>query len=78
MATTTRDDDICVWTISDIARRTGFSRNTIRYNMDLYESSRGAFGLAFIRATQSDRRRARKSMVLAWMQQMERAASHHE
>ena len=73
-----RDDDVCVWTISEISRNTGFSRNTIRAAMDLVEPSRGELGLAFMRPTPGEHRRARKSMVINWMESLERKASHHE
>ena len=74
----TQNDDVRCWSISEIARNTGFSRDLIREAMNLYENSRGVMGLPFMRATVSERRRARKSQVLEWMQRMERNAAHHE
>lgn len=74
--TLAENDDIVCWTISEIARRTGYCRDTIAAAMNLYENSKGAFGLPFMRATPGDRRRSRKSMVVEWMQRMERSAAH--
>jgi len=71
----TNNDDIRAMTISETSRTTGFCRDTIRNAMNLYESSKGAFGLPFMRATKCERRRSRKSMVIEWMSRMERSAA---
>jgi len=69
------NDDIRAMTISEISRVTGYSRDTIRSAMNLYEASKGALGLAFMRATIGERRRARRSMVLEWMSGLEKSAA---
>ena len=71
-----RDTDVCLWTISEAARATGLSREMIRRAISLWEASRGAFGLAFVRCSNSDRQRVRKSQVLDWIERMERSAAH--
>ena len=71
----TENDDIKAWTISEIHRETGYSRDTVRAAMNLYEASKGLLGLAFMVAETGDRRRSRKSQVIDWMQRMERSSS---
>ena len=71
-----QSDDFQVWSISAIARNTGYSRDIVRHAMNLYEQSRGAMGLPFMRATESERRLSRKSMVLQWFERMEASAAH--
>ena len=75
LQTTVGDDDIRVLSILAISKLTGVSRDRIRREMNLWESSRGAFGLPFMRID-GDARRCRKAMVLEWMKQMERKAAH--
>ena len=71
-----RDTDVCLWTISEAARATGLSRDMIRQAISLWEASRGAFGLAFVRCSNSERPRIRKSQVLDWIETMEQRAAH--
>lgn len=71
-----RDADVCLWTISEAARATGLSRDLITQAVKLWESSRGAFGLAFVRCSNSERAHVRKSQVLDWIETMEQRASH--
>ena len=70
-----RDDDVCLWTISEAARATGLSRDKIRQAIELWERSRGAFGLAFVRTGESNRPHIRKIKVMEWIVEMERSAS---
>lgn len=71
-----RDADVCLWTISEAARATGVSRDMIRQATKIYEASRGAMGLAFVRLTATERVRMRKTQVLEWIEEMERKAAH--
>lgn len=75
MGEKTLNEDIELWTISEIARATKLSRDTVRDAMNLYENSNGYFGLAFVQIDNGSRRFARKEQVRNWFERLERRSA---
>ena len=60
------NDKRMLLSISELASRVGRDRASIRHSMDLWEHSKGAFGLAFIRMSADADNNHRYTCLNAW------------
>ena len=60
------NDKRMLLSISELSGRVGRDRATLRHLMDLWESSKGAFGLAFIRMSSDADNSHRYTCLNAW------------
>ncbi len=66
------NEELQILSLSAAARLTGFSRDVLRREMNLYQKSRGRLGLPFV--VLSVDRRIRKSSLRNWLEKHERSA----
>lgn len=59
-------DDLRLMTISELSRRVGRDRGLLGHAMNLWESSHGAWGLAFVRLSSDIDNNSRYTCMKAW------------